>query len=62
MFSSMNVVIGGGTGFVGRHLVNSLKNKGAKVQIISRHQNRLLDRLSWVSRKCIYILSKFPIR
>lgn len=48
MFSSLNVLIGGGSGFVGRHLVQSLKNDGAKVKVISRKANPSLDRISWV--------------
>lgn len=45
----MNVLIGGGTGFVGRHLVKTLKNRGARVQVISRKGNKSKDQISWVS-------------
>lgn len=45
----MNVLIGGGTGFVGRHLVKCLTSKGARVQVISRMENKSKNQISWVS-------------
>lgn len=47
----MNVLVGGGTGFVGRHLVKVLTTRGAKVQVISRRENKAKNQISWVSVK-----------
>lgn len=37
MVQAAHVLVGGGTGFVGRHLVKCLRNSGAKVRIITRN-------------------------
>ncbi len=34
----MHIVVAGGTGFVGRHLIQSLLDQGHKITIISRHR------------------------
>lgn len=47
MVQSQSVLIGGGTGFVGRHLVNLLRGGGAKVRIITRKPNSAQDQISW---------------
>lgn len=47
MVQSQVVLIGGGTGFVGRHLVNLLKSDGAKVRVITRKPGSSPDHISW---------------
>lgn len=47
MVQSQVVLIGGGTGFVGRHLVNLLKSDGAKVRVITRKPGTSPDHISW---------------
>lgn len=47
MVQSQVVLIGGGTGFVGRYLVNCLKNGGAKVRVITRKPGTGTDQISW---------------
>ncbi|MEL6132094.1 MAG: TIGR01777 family oxidoreductase, partial [Bacteroidota bacterium] len=39
----MNILISGGTGFVGRHLVEALVEKGHQVAILTRQQKRSKD-------------------
>ena len=36
----MKVLIGGGTGFVGRHLEKALRQRGHTVQLISRSKGK----------------------
>jgi len=45
----MKVLIGGGTGFVGRHLEKALRQRGHTVQLISRSKGA--DRVSWSELK-----------
>lgn len=47
---AFNVVIGGGSGFIGQALTNLLKRKGHSVTIISR-QSKKPDKISWSSIK-----------
>jgi uncharacterized protein (TIGR01777 family) len=47
MTQSQVILIGGGTGFVGRHLVNLLRKNGAKVRILTRRPGSSSDQLSW---------------
>ena len=47
MVQSQVVLIGGGSGFVGRHLVNLLKSDGAKVRLITRKPGTNSDHISW---------------
>lgn len=54
MSGPLNILVGGGTGFVGRHLVKCLESHGAKVQVISRDVRK--NHISWVSSQ-----SKFEI-
>lgn len=44
-----HILVGGGTGFIGSHLVNVLRNGGAKVRVITRKATRP-DQITWVSR------------
>ena len=41
----MKVLIGGGTGFIGRHLAQSLRHRGHTVQLISRSKGP--ERVTW---------------
>ena len=41
----MHVLVGGGTGFIGRNLVKSLKSKGCTVTIASRSTGE--QKISW---------------
>jgi len=41
------IFVGGGTGFVGRHLQKCLRKKGYNVKLISRNPQK--DALTWVS-------------
>lgn len=47
MVRQAHILVGGGTGFVGRHLVKSLRNSGAKVQVISRKAGKTQDTITW---------------
>lgn len=47
MVQTAHVLIGGGTGFVGRHLVKCLKNSGAKVRVITRNTGTDPDHITW---------------
>lgn len=47
MVQSQVVLIGGGTGFVGKRLVSLLKSEGAKVRIITRKPGSSPDHISW---------------
>lgn len=47
MVQSQVILIGGGTGFVGRHLVNLLRQAGAKVRILTRRPGSNSDQISW---------------
>lgn len=49
MVQAHHVLVGGGTGFVGRHLVRLLKENGAKVRIVTRNPANKPDHISWVS-------------
>ena len=49
MVQAAHVLVGGGTGFVGRHLVQCLKSNGAKVRVITRKPANKADYVSWVS-------------
>lgn len=49
MVQTTHVLIGGGTGFVGRHLVRCLKSAGAKVKVITRRPGSNPEQISWVS-------------
>lgn len=43
-----HILVGGGTGFVGRHLVNCLRESGAKVKIITRRIENGPNHVTWV--------------
>jgi uncharacterized protein (TIGR01777 family) len=47
MVQSQVVLIGGGTGFVGRHLVDLLRKGGAKVRVLTRRPGSSSDQISW---------------
>jgi len=47
MVRSQVVLIGGGTGFVGRHLATLLRGEGAKVRIVTRKPTSSHDQISW---------------
>lgn len=50
MQKQLHVLVGGGSGFVGRHVVSYLKTAGAKVKIITR-KPASADQISWDSVK-----------
>lgn len=47
MPKGLNVLIGGGSGFVGRHLVQILRQSGAKTRIITRRATNKNEHVSW---------------
>jgi len=48
------ISVGGGSGFIGRHLQKCLRKKGYNVKLVSRHPHS--DRLTWVSlQRCWYL-------
>uniref|UniRef100_A0A6G1SCB5 Epimerase family protein SDR39U1 n=1 Tax=Aceria tosichella TaxID=561515 RepID=A0A6G1SCB5_9ACAR len=47
MVQSQVILVGGGTGFVGRHLVDLLRKGGAKVRILTRRPGSSSDQISW---------------
>lgn len=47
MVQAHHILVGGGTGFVGCHLVRLLKENGAKVKIITRSSANNPDHISW---------------
>lgn len=50
MVQAAHILVGGGTGFVGRHLVKCLRDGGAKVRIITRSPRKNdPEQVSWVS-------------
>lgn len=45
--SSMSVVIGGGSGFIGRHLVRALSRKYERIHVLTRGPQRSASDLTW---------------
>jgi nucleoside-diphosphate-sugar epimerase len=41
----MHILVGGGTGFIGKHLTNYLRHRGHQVTIVSRFAGK--DRITW---------------
>lgn len=49
MVQPATILVGGGSGFLGRHLVPLLRSTGAKVQVITRNPSKHSDSISWDS-------------
>ena len=55
----MKILISGGSGFIGKHLVNYLLEKNKNIMLIGRNLDFISD--SYVKKKVIDLCSSFPI-
>lgn len=51
MVKPAHILVGGGSGFIGRHLVSQLRSSGAKVQVITRKPAKTRESLAWTDIK-----------